>query len=71
MSDIIKPPKIHRSTDEVLQEMWRIKDELSSARGHDVHRLFAEARERQKHSGHPVVDLSKKPEPEQPPEKSA
>ena len=43
--------------DLVLQEMWRIKDELSAARGHDVHRLFAEARERQKHSGHPVVNL--------------
>src|SRR5438105_7018831 len=25
----------------VLQEIWRIKDELSAARGHDVHRLFA------------------------------
>lgn len=43
--------------DLVLQEMWRIKDELSAARGHDVHRLFAEARERQKHCGHPVVNL--------------
>ena len=27
--------------DLVLQEIWRIKDELSAARGHDVHRLFA------------------------------
>jgi len=44
-------------SDLVLQEMWRIKDQLSAARGHDVHRLFAEARERQKHSGHPVVNL--------------
>jgi hypothetical protein len=33
--------------DVVLPEIWRIKDELSTARGHDGHRLFAEARERQ------------------------
>jgi hypothetical protein len=42
--------------DLVLQEIRRIKDALSAARGHDVHRLFAEARERQGHSGHPVVN---------------
>ena len=47
------------SGDLVLQEIWRIKDELSAARDHDVHRLFAEARERQKHSGHPIVTLQK------------
>ena len=45
--------------DLVLQEMRRIKDELSAARGHDIHRLFAEARERQKHCGHPVVNFEK------------
>ena len=45
--------------DLVLQEMWRIKDELSAARGHDIHRLFAEARERQKRCGHPVVNFEK------------
>jgi hypothetical protein len=43
--------------DVALQEIWHIKDELSSARGHDVHRLFAEARERQKHFGHPVANF--------------
>ena len=48
------------SGDVVLQEMWRIKDKLSAAYGHDVDRLFAEARERQKHSGHPVVNLQTK-----------
>jgi hypothetical protein len=45
--------------DLVLQEVRRIKDELSAARGHDIHRLFAEARERQKRSGHPVVNFEK------------
>ena len=46
--------------DVVLQEIWRIKDELSAARGHSIDRLFAEARERQKHSGHPIVNLQTK-----------
>lgn len=46
-----------QSADLVLQEIWRIKDELSAARGHGVHCLFADARKRQKLSGHPVVNL--------------
>jgi hypothetical protein len=46
--------------DVVLQEIWRIKDELSAGRGHDVHRLFDEARERQKHSGHPVANFQER-----------
>jgi hypothetical protein len=48
------------SGDMVLQEIWHIKDTLSASYGHDVDRLFAEARERQKHSGHPVVNLQTK-----------
>ncbi|MBI4327815.1 MAG: hypothetical protein HY674_21495 [Chloroflexi bacterium] len=51
------------SGDVVLQELWRIKDTLSAAYGHDVDRLFAEAREHQKHSGHPVVNLQRKQKP--------
>ncbi len=42
--------------DLVLQEIWRTKDKLSAARGHDVHRLFADLRKREKHSGHPLVN---------------
>ena len=53
-------PSVQGKGDLLLQEVWRIKDELSAARGHDVHRLFAEARERQKQSGHPVVNLLRK-----------
>lgn len=53
----MKPLSQMGGGDVVLQEIWRIKDELSAARGHDIHRLFAEARERQKHFGHPVVNL--------------
>ena len=48
------------SGDVVLQEIWRIKDTLSASYVHDVDRLFAEARERQKHSGHLVVNLQAK-----------
>ena len=32
--------------DLVLQEIWRIKDTLSASYGHDVDRLFADARDR-------------------------
>jgi hypothetical protein len=47
--------------DPLLQEIWRIKDELSARRGHDIHRLFDEARERQKHSGHKIVSFEESP----------
>ena len=46
--------------DLVLREIWRIKDALSAARGHSIDRLFADARKRQKLSGHPVVNLQTK-----------
>jgi hypothetical protein len=58
MSATIKK-MVYHSTDEVLQEIWRIKDALSAARGHSVDKLFADARERQKHSGHPIANFSK------------
>jgi hypothetical protein len=59
MSATIKKPVTYQSTDEVLQEIWRIKDALSAARGHSVDKLFADARKRQKASGHRIVNLSK------------
>jgi hypothetical protein len=46
--------------DVVLQEVWQVKDTLSASYSHDVDRLFAEARERQKLSGHQVVNLQAK-----------
>ena len=48
--------------DVVLQEIWRIKDMLSASYGHDVKRLFAETRKREKLSGHRVVNLQGQPE---------
>ena len=53
----IKEPAIPSGGDLVLQEIRRAKDKLSAARGHDIHRLFGDARKRQKLSGHPVVNL--------------
>jgi hypothetical protein len=57
MNDATKSANPTRSTDVVLQEIWRIKDSLSAAYEHDVDRLFAAARKRQKRSGHSVVNL--------------
>ena len=60
MSNTAKEVKPKRSTDLVLQEMWRIKESLSASYGHDVDRLFAEARARQKNSGHRIVNFQRK-----------
>ena len=45
--------------DDVLREVWRIKDELSASYNHNLDRLFAETRERQRKSGRPAVNLEK------------
>ena len=53
-------PTIYPETgpaDDVLREVWRIKDELSAQYGHDLDRLFAETRARQQQSGRPSVNL--------------
>jgi hypothetical protein len=59
----VQAPVLKREGDLVLRETWRIKDALSAARGHSVQRLFAEARRRQKLSGHPIVNLHKRRNP--------
>lgn len=46
--------------DLVLQEIWHIKDTLSASYGHDVKRLFAETREREKLSSHRLVEPPKR-----------
>jgi hypothetical protein len=45
--------------DVVLREVWRAKDTLSAAYDHDLERLCAESRERERRSSHKVVNLSK------------
>jgi hypothetical protein len=42
--------------DRVLQEVWRAKDTLSAQYGHDLDKLFAQTHEREKLSGHPLVN---------------
>jgi hypothetical protein len=58
MNDKSASTKSTPIADPLLEEIWRIKDELSAARRHSVQRLFAEARRRQKESGRQIVDLS-------------
>ena len=55
----IRPAK--ETGDLVLREVWRAKDALSAAYGHDLDKLFAETRKREKLSGHPFADLPAKP----------
>lgn len=56
-TNIIPPQTETGVADGVLREVWRIKDELSATYGHDLNRLFAEAREHQRLSGRPSVNL--------------
>ena len=46
--------------DLVLREIWRAKDALSAARGYSVEKLFADLREREKRSGHCVVNFQQR-----------
>jgi hypothetical protein len=45
--------------DEVLQEVWRIKDEIAAKYGGDLDRFFEDLRDAQKASGRKVIDFSK------------
>ena len=60
MNESSKPAAGTAEGDVVLKEIWQAKDTLSAAYGHDLRRLIAESRDRQKRSGHPVVDFSRK-----------
>lgn len=53
-------PSTNAKGDVVLQEVWRAKDTLSAQYGHDLDKLFAETRKREKLSGHPLVDPPKR-----------
>lgn len=46
-------------SDEVLREVWRIKDELSASYNHDLERLFLDTQERQRRSGRKSVNIQK------------
>lgn len=66
MGNATEELKPNRGTDVVLEEIWRIKETLSAACGHDVDRLFTEARARQKLSGRSAVNLQQKRNSAQP-----
>jgi hypothetical protein len=44
-------------TDEVIQELWRVKDQLAKKFKHDPDALIAELRKRQKRAGRKGVCL--------------
>ena len=44
-------------SDKVLEELWRIKDDMAREYGYDVPRLAAALRAAQGGEGHRVVDL--------------
>ncbi|MBU4272629.1 MAG: hypothetical protein KKE86_06300 [Planctomycetes bacterium] len=46
-------------TDEIIQEVWRVKDQLAKQFNYDLEALAAELRRRQKESGREVVNLEK------------
>lgn len=43
--------------DEIIQDVWKAKDELASRHGYDLRSLAAYIRDREKSCGHVVVDL--------------
>lgn len=47
------------AADPLLQEIWAARKALAESCGHDIDRLFAEARQRQRKSGRPSVNLEK------------
>jgi hypothetical protein len=40
-----------------IEEIWRIRDELSAEHGYDVHRIFAALREAEKKHGDRLVRM--------------
>ena len=44
-------------SDEVIETLWRIKDDIAREYGYDVARLAAVLRAEQGNAGHRVVDL--------------
>ena len=54
-------------SDEVIETLWRIKDDIAREYGYDVARLAAALRAEQGNAGHRVVDLQAQREPAQHP----
>ena len=48
-----------------IEEIWRIRDELSAEYGYDVHRIFAALREEEKKHGDRLVRVVSRQTPEE------
>ena len=48
-----------------IEEIWRIRDELSAEYGYDVHRIFAALREEEKKHGDRLVRVVSRRAPEE------
>lgn len=46
-------------TDEIIEELWRVKDDLAKQFNYDIDALAAELQRRQKESGMEVINLAK------------
>ena len=44
--------------DEIIRELWRIKDGIAREHGYDIDRLFAYLRTKKRPAGQRVVDLT-------------
>ena len=44
-------------SDEIIKDLWEIKDSIAREHRYDIDRLVAYLRTRQRPKGHPVVDL--------------
>ena len=44
-------------SDEIIKDLWEIKDKIAREHGYDIDRLVTFLRTRQRPMGHPVVDL--------------
>ena len=52
-------------SDEVIETLWQIKDDMAREYGYDVARLAAALQAEQGNAGHRVVDLQAQREPAQ------
>lgn len=46
--------------DEILEELWKSKDEVAKEYGYDIDRLVKELREKEKKETAPIIDLAYK-----------
>ena len=49
-------------TDEIIEELWQVKDNLAKQFNYDIDALAAELRRRQKEPGRVIVNMAKQAE---------